>query len=184
MATRCARCLDEDVTLETFGVFRCPACGRVDADGRSLDAAPPAAPGAASDDPFGAPPPRVPPDVTERARAELTVASTRGPPAWLFGALIVTAVLTIASAVGTRAWGSAAVHLAMLGALATGRSWARVLCIALNFLSVVAACVALVMLRSYLPASVRPALVVGAFVDAIWIYVLFREDTVRYFTRT
>lgn len=183
MATRCARCQNEDVTLETFGVFRCPACGRVDADGRSLEVAPPAPVAAANDDPFDAPPPRIPMDVSERARAALTGVETRGPPVWFFGALIVTAILTLASAAGTGSWGSAAIHLAMLGALATGRSWARVLCIALDALSIIAVCVLLVLLRAYVPAFMRPALVVGALIDAAWIYVLFREDTVRYFTR-
>lgn len=60
-----------------------------------------------------------------------------------------------------------------------GRSWARVLSIALDLLSIVAVCVALVVLRDRLPPSATRALVVHALTDA----ALFREDTVRYFAR-
>lgn len=180
MANRCGRCQKEDVTLETFGVFRCPACGRVDADGRALDAAPP---GGADDDAFAAPPPWTPPDVAERARAGLVGGETRPPPTWLFGAVILTAIVALAGAVSTGAWSPAAVQVVMLGALATGRPWARVLSIALDSLSIVAVCVALALLRDRLPPAATRALVVHSLLDAAWIYVLFREDTVRYFTR-
>lgn len=182
MANRCVRCQKEDLTLETFGVFRCPACGRVDADGRLLDA-PSTSASAAGDDPFAAPPPWVPPDVTERARAGLVGVETKGPPAWLFGALTLSAIVALASAVSTGAWVPTAIHFLMLGALATGRPWARVLSIALDALSIVAVCVALVVLRRYLTPPLQRALVVGLVADAAWIYVLFREDTVRYFHR-
>ncbi|MDB4928579.1 MAG: hypothetical protein JWM10_1063 [Myxococcaceae bacterium] len=185
MANRCARCQQEDVTLETFGVFRCPACGRVDADGRALDAPPPA-PGAVASGALGsfdAPPPWVPPDVAERARAGLTTDATQGPPTWLFGAVLLMAIVSLASAVGTGAWIPTLGRLATLVALASGRSWARLLSIAGSGLSIVGACVALTVLRPYLPASAGPVLVVILVAEGAWLYVLFREDTVRYFSR-
>ena len=33
---RCPRCRAHECTLETVGVFRCPACARVDADGEVI----------------------------------------------------------------------------------------------------------------------------------------------------
>ena len=177
MANRCVRCQKEDVTLETFGVFRCPACGRVDADGNPLDAA------VASQQPFDAPPPWTPPDIAEQARAALVGAETRGPPTWFFGALLVSAIITLASAVSPGARAPAVLQVGMLAALASGRPWARLLAIAGSALSIVAVCVALAVLRAYLPPSATPALAVSALSDAAWIYVLFREDTVRYFAR-
>ncbi len=181
MANRCVRCQKEDITLETFGVFRCPACGRVDADGRALDAGPV---GAASEEAFAAPPPWIPLDVAERAREGLVGSEARPAPTWLFGAVIVTAIVALASAASTGAWSPAAIQLAMLGALATGRPWARVLSIALDLLSIVVVCVVLVLLRDRLPPFLTRTLLVHSLLDAAWIYVLFREDTVRYFART
>jgi hypothetical protein len=186
MANRCARCLNEDVTLKTFGVFRCPACGRVDADGRCLDA-PPAPPSGAAEgtaaDPFGPPPPLAHTDVSAQARAALTTVATEGPPAWFFGAVLVMAVVDLAVGVGTHAWVATLLDLAALAALATGRRWARALAIVSATLTTVGGCLALAFLRSYLPAYAGPVLVVSVAADAVWLYVLFREDTVRYFSR-
>ena len=107
MATRCARCQAEEVTLETFGVFRCPACGRVDADGRALDAAPSGPVEVAGDahGSFAEPPPWTPSDVAERARAALTVAETTGPPTGFLVGVLVMAIVTLASAASSgRQW--------------------------------------------------------------------------------
>jgi hypothetical protein len=186
MANRCARCQNEDVTLETFGVFRCPACGRVDADGRALDAPPPA-PGAAANGSRGAfdePPPLAPTDVTERARAALTGVETAGPPGWLFGTVLVMAIVDLATGVSTGAWGATLLELSALAALATGRRWARALALVSSGLSIVGACLALAFLRAYLPPRAGPVLAVSVVADAVWLYVLFRDDTVRYFSRS
>lgn len=180
MANRCARCQKEDVTLETFGVFRCPACGRVDADGRSLDASPSSVPDSPPD-PFGAPPPPV--NIAAQARAAVTTTASVGPPVWLFGAVLVMAVFDLAMAVGTRTWITRMLDLGALAGLATGRRWARTLAIVSSVLSIVGGVVALAFFRAYLPPFAGPALLVSVAVDALWLYVLFRDDTVRYFSR-
>lgn len=186
MATRCARCQAEEVTLETFGVFRCPACGRVDADGRALDAAPSGPVEVAGDaqGSFAEPPPWTPSDVAERARAVLTVAETTNPPTGFLVGVLVMAIVTLASAASTGAWVAAFLHFAMLAALATGRPWARMLSILGSGLSIVAVVIVLGWLRAYLPPSATPTLVVSLVADGVWLYVLFREDTVRYFARS
>ncbi len=185
MATRCARCQAEDVTLETFGVFRCPACGRVDADGRALDVVPstPAEVAGAAQGTFAEPPPWAPSDVAERARAALTVAETPSPPTGFLVGVLVMAIVTVAGAAATGAWIAALVQLAMLAALATGRPWARMLSILGSGLSIVAVAIVLALLRSYLPPVATAVLAVSAVTDGVWLYVLFRDDTVRYFAR-
>src|SRR6478752_7409919 len=35
---RCERCKTSDLALVTFGIYDCPVCGRVDADGNLLEA--------------------------------------------------------------------------------------------------------------------------------------------------
>ena len=185
MATRCARCQAEDVTLETFGVFRCPACGLVDADGRALDVVPSGPVEVASNpqETFAEPPPWTPSDVSARARAALTVAETPSPPTGFLVGILVMAIVTLVSAASTGAWIAALVQFAMLAALATGRPWARMLSIFGSALSIVAVVIVLGWLRAYLPPSATPTLVVSLVADGVWLYVLFRDDTVRYFAR-
>lgn len=185
MATRCARCQKEEVTLETFGVFRCPTCGRVDADGNILDTATPRTGEAASDErvSFAAGPPWIPPDVAERARAELTGVEADGPPTYLFAAVAIMGIIALASAMSTGAWMPTILRSATLAALATGRPWARTLSILGSALAIVGVFIVFGALRSFLPPSATPVLVVGLLAEGAWLYVLFRGDTVRYFTR-
>jgi len=87
------------------------------------------------------------------------------------------------SAASTGAWVAALLQFAMLAALATGRPWARVLAILGSVLSMVAVSIVLLWLRARLPPSATPTLLMSLVADGVWLYVLFREDTVRYFAR-
>jgi hypothetical protein len=186
MATRCPRCQKKEITLETFGVYRCPACGRIDADGKLLDiAAPPPEVPPEERVSFAPPPPKewVPPSgATPRLTAPV-VPSAGGPPTMLFAACGLVALGWIVAAVSSGSWGCAVMEIASLFPLISGRPWARVLSIVGSVTSVLACVFVLVVARGQLPPNAAPYLMLSCAADAFWLYVLFLPETVRYFQR-
>lgn len=185
MATRCPRCQKNEIALETFGVYRCPACGRIDADGKLLDlAAPPTDVPPEERVSFAPPPPKewVPPGATERVRP-ISSPDANGPPTYLYAGVGLMFFISLAGALTGGSWAFAIGRWATLFALWTGRPWARGLSIFGSFVEIVVITVGLAILRGRLPAAAVAVAVVGLAADAAWLYVLFRPDTVRHFTK-
>jgi hypothetical protein len=90
VATRCPRCKEHDLSLETFGVFRCARCGRMTIDGGPVedgatDAASVVTTGSAS---FAAPP-----------RIATAAATTREPlPRVVLTLVAIEAILCVVKA--------------------------------------------------------------------------------------
>jgi hypothetical protein len=129
MALRCERCRKSELTLESFGVYRCAGCGRVDADGNLLDAA--AADTIALDDAELEP-------VSDEAKARATFAPAPEPAARASGpaplassgptastlALALAGLVCVAGQIAIGAPTRAVIQLASFGALVTGKPWA------------------------------------------------------------
>lgn len=177
MALRCPRCQQNEIALETFGVYRCPACGRIDADGHVLDRSS-ASPAAVT---FAPPPPRawVPPGAAAAPPEPATGAS---PPGFFLVMLALDAVLIVTAAAATRSAVRAFVGIAFLLPLLTGRPWARALSL-FGATVEIAFCALVLLLVQQLSGFARGALVVDVVLQLVWIYTLFRADTVRYFAR-
>ena len=187
MATRCPRCQKQDISLETFGVYRCPTCGRIDADGLLLD---PAAPGVAAAAgavetgraSFAAPPPSawVPPG----APAPTPVAAPgSGPPIFFLAMVVLDALMTLGSAVSAGNVLCGILGLAFLAPLATGKPWARNVALVGAALEVLLIVVLFTAFRAYVPSDARATLGAELVIQALWVYALMRPETVRYFER-
>jgi hypothetical protein len=186
MATRCPRCQKKEITLETFGVYRCPVCGRIDADGNMLDiAAPPADVAPEERVSFAAPPPKEwvpPPGATPRIRVPV-VPTSSGPPTMLFAACGLVALGWIVSAVASGSWPCAILEITSLFPLISGRPWARTLSIVGSLFTLAIALGVLILARGQLPPNATPYLMFSCAADAFWLYVLFLPETSRYFQR-
>jgi hypothetical protein len=186
MATRCPRCQKNEIALETFGVYRCPACGRIDADGKLLDiAAPP--PDVAPEErvSFAPPPPKAwtPPGATERVRP-MELDSGSGPPTLLYAGVALMFFMSLANALTSGGWLFAVLRWGTLGALWTGRPWARTLSIFGSGLTIVGLSVMMAVLRSRFGPTQTAVVVVSVIAEVGWLYVLFRPETVRHFLRS
>ena len=176
VALRCPRCQQNEIALETFGVYRCPACGRIDADGHVLDPAS-ASPVAVT---FAPPPPRawIPPG----APAPAEPAAATGPPGFFLAMLALDAILIVTAAAATRSAVRAFVGLAFLVPLLTGRPGARAISL-LGATVEIGFCTLVLAMAHQLSAFARGALVLDVVLQLVWIYTLFRADTVGYFAR-
>ncbi len=185
MATRCPRCQKNQVTLETFGIYQCPACGRIDADGKLLDiAAPPAELPPDERVSFAPPPPKewVPAGATERVRPVAPVDAS-GPPTYLFAGIGLMFFMSLAGALTGGSWLSAVLRWGTLGALWTGRPWARNLSIFGSFIFIAGGIVVLTVLRAHLPRAAVAVAAVTLAAEGAWLYVLFRPETIRHFSK-
>lgn len=198
MALRCERCRTGDLTLESFGVYRCPNCGRVDADGNTLgdgvttDRADSTQPtiletGRAS---FAAPPPvpgpgpgsgPAPYTSLTSAAPSASMHASRDLPQVFLATLAVTGLIDAAGALASHSACSLVSLLFFYGGLLTGKPWARTLSMAGAVLTIGVCAMGFVMIHGN--PTVRIALGVVIMANAWWLYVLVRPDTVRYFAR-
>ena len=183
MGVRCERCKTHDLTLETFGVYQCPACGRVDADGNLVGQTPSAddtgpqifETGRAS---FVAPPPASPMAASVASAAPAATSST-GIPVLLLGTIAAIVLIDLAEAVQTDSPLSLLLQAGTMVALVTGKPWARALAMAGAVLMIGLSAMLFVALRG--PYGVVAAVTIA--MNAWWLYVLLRPDTVAYFSR-
>lgn len=187
MGLRCERCRTADLTLLRFGVYTCPNCGQVDADGNILadagtsraDSTQPTVieTGRAS---FVAPPPPSAP-LPAGSVAAAAPTGTRDLPGIFLATVAVLGLIDVAEAVHTRSVLTLVLQLGTMGALVTGKPWARTLAIAGGVLGIGLAAMLFVAMRGQSGYAVIATVVMGA--NAWWLYVLFRPDTVAYFKR-
>lgn len=178
---RCERCKTSELTLVTFGVYDCPVCGRVDADGNVLG-------GKGGDDTgpqtfeserasFVAPPPvgaSVPIVIRPEGKHDM--------PTVFLATMVISGLFDVGSALATRSILGFVLRVAFYGALLTGKPWARSFSIVGAGLSMVLS-VALVLVFPSASNLVRTLLTVSLVANGWWLYVLLRPDTVAYFTR-
>ncbi|MFO0683044.1 MAG: hypothetical protein U0234_13390 [Sandaracinus sp.] len=179
MALRCERCRTADLTLESFGVYQCPNCGRVDADGHVLDGR--------EDDKTG-------PQVLDTGRASFVAPPPPGAgvpiaaapsggremPKLFFATLVISGLLNLGSALMTHSVLGFVMSALFYGALFTGKSWARWLSVFGSLASIVL-CVLVIAVFRTAPPVVRMLLTVVVLTDGWWLYVLMRPDTAAYF---
>lgn len=182
MALRCERCRTADLSLESFGVYQCPSCGRVDADGHLLDARDDekTAPqlldtGRAS---FVAPPP----SGTSVPIAVVSPSTARTMPTILLATLVVSALLNLGGSLANHSILGFVLSALFYGALFTGKNWARVTSIFGSVVSVLLCLVVIVLVPSA-STALRILMTVTVVTDGWWLYVLMRPDTIAYFQR-
>jgi|GEM_PF-6085400 len=186
------------MVLETFGVFRCASCGRVDADGKLLDSAalPLPVPRVIADLPPSVaarqtPPREVvsepsqrftpPPPSTTAGAAAVEPVGKNGPPAIFFAGIGMMLLGTVFVVVATHQWCGLVLEVIVLTALASGRPWSRFLSIMFTALELVVIALMLLAGRHLLSPLGIFAFAQQAVVDGVWLYALFHRDTVRYF---
>lgn len=181
MALRCERCRTADLTLESFGVYQCPNCGRVDADGHLVDARDDDKTGPQVLDTgrasFVAPPPRTV-DVPITAAPQ----GAREMPKLFLGTLVVSGLLNLGSALMSHSVLAFVLSALFYGALFTGKSWARWLSV-LGSIGSILLCVLVIAVFRTAPPVFRMVLTVVVLTDGWWLYVLMRPDTAAYFRR-
>lgn len=192
MALRCERCRTADLTLVSFGIYQCPNCGRVDADGNVLEAHP-GEERADSTQPnllldtgrasFAAPPPMTTSPIASGLPAVPSPSGSTaqgGVPGVFLATLAVVALLDLVSAIASHDLLSA-LGLAFYVPLLTGKSWARTLSMAGAVLTIGLCAMGFVMVHGN--PTLRIALLTLIVANAWWLYVLLRADTVAYFSR-
>lgn len=174
------------MALVSFGVYQCPNCGRVDADGNPL--APPPQASVVIDDPAMAPrgsfAPPPPSPSTSFSAASVTVptrASNELPTVFL-ATLAALVLVDAGSALASHSVLGAVFQIATAVPLFTGKPWARTLAMAGAVLLIGLCGMGIAVLHG-LPGNVRIALAVVILTNAWWLYVLLRPDTVAYFSR-
>jgi hypothetical protein len=188
MALRCERCRTSELTLETFGVYRCPVCGRVDADGNLVDQP------AEGDDTgpvtletdrasFAAPPPpaTVAPIAASIPTTSTPTSASSGLPTTFLATLGVVALVDLAGAIAAHAIYSVIGLIVFYGGLLTGKRWARTSAMAGAVLTIGLCAMAFVLPQ--IGAQIRVAMVVLIGANAWWLYVLSRADTAAHFAR-
>ncbi len=192
MALRCERCRTADLTLESFGIYQCPNCGRVDADGHLLDARDDDRTGPQMLDTgrasFVAPPPAGPGPAglasapVRDLGAHASPSAARDMPTLFFGTLVVSALLNLGGALATHSVLGFVLSALFYGALFTGKNWAR---LSSMFGAAVSVLLCLVVIVLFPSAStvVRMLMTTIVITDGWWLYVLMRPDTVAYFRR-
>jgi len=185
---RCERCRTSELTLETFGIYRCPVCGRVDADGNLVGGEP--ADRADSTQPtlletgrasFAAPPPAPAPSPIAASLTPTTSTPSREMPRIFLVTLAITALIDVVGAMAGHSACSLVGLIVFYGGLLTGKPWARTVSMAGAVLTI-GGCAMLFVLVHASP-QLRTALAVVIAANAWWLYVLVRPDTVSYFTR-
>lgn len=188
---RCERCKTSELTLVTFGVYDCPVCGRVDADGNAVGGAPEAR--ADSTQPtildtgrasFVAPPP--PSALSASIATGPEIVGSGGIPMLFLGTVAALGLVDVAEAIQTRSPFGLLLQAGTMVALLTGKRWARTLAIAGAVLMIGLSAMLFVALRHVsVPGGNGYGIVaiVSIVLNAWWLYVLLRSDTVAYFSR-
>ncbi len=196
---RCERCRTTDLTLVSFGVYQCPVCGTVDADGNLLQSVhtEPAARADATQpnvrehavveagrSSFAAPPP-ISPMAAALAVQPASPASapigTHDLPKLFLATVVVLSMLDLVGAAQSRNIIALVLGLGTNAALITGKRWARTLNIAGAVCAIGGAAMIFVMAHGRGPLAI--VCVVGIVAYGWWLYVLLRPDTVAYFSR-
>lgn len=178
MALRCPRCSAHEIALETFGVYRCVQCGRIDADGRLLTSE--SAPGA----PAFAPPP--PAAVAGPSAADLVRKESLGgsaPPPFFLAMVSLDALLIGVVAIASGNIVRAFLSYGFLVPLMSGKEWARALALLGAMVEIVLVVVLFTASGVQWPGWLRALFVLDVVAQVVWIYTLFRADTVRYFAQ-
>lgn len=177
---RCERCRTAELRLESFGVYQCPTCGRVDADGNVLggERAHSTQPmtietGRAS---FAAPPPQ-----QIAAISMPTITGTRDLPTMFLGTVAVLGLIDMVEAVQARNPLTLLLQAGTVIALLTGKRWARTLAIGGAVAFIGLAAMLFVAFHGAAPYGVLCAVTI--VLQGWWLYVLLRPDTVAYFSR-
>lgn len=187
MALRCERCRTADLTLESFGVYRCPNCGRVDADGNVLGDGGATAERADATQPtiletgrasFVAPPP---PSPMVSAVSSLPATTGREMPGLFLATVGVLGLIDVVEAVQSRSPISLILQGSTMIALLTGKKWARTLAMGGAVLLIGLAAMAFVATHGAAPYGLLCAVTI--VLNGWWLYVLLRPDTVAYFSR-
>lgn len=178
---RCERCKTSDLTLVSFGVYTCPVCGRVDADGNLLDQPRGDATGPQTFETgtssFVAPPP-----VGAATPMVAAPPPTRDIPMVFLVTMGVLALLDIGAVMASHNVCGFVVRCSFYGAIFTGRPLARAWMMICALLSIAGA-VGLVVMFPTITPIVRALLTANVLANAWTLYVLLRPDTVAYFTR-
>lgn len=189
MALRCERCRTAELTLVSFGVYQCPNCGRVDADGNVLEKTP-GEDRADSTQPtiletgrasFAAPPPAATPSPIASGLSTASAMPSREMPGMFLATLAVAALIDVAGAIASHSLCTLLGLAVFYGPLLTGKRWARTLSMAGAVLTIGLCAMAFVALHGN--ATARAAFAVVIVANAWWMYVLLRPDTVAYFSR-
>ncbi len=194
---RCERCRTSDLTLVSFGVYQCPVCGTVDADGNLLqsDRTEPAARADATQpnvrehaivdagrSSFAAPPPISPIAAAMVSQPVSSAqASTPDLPKLFLATVVALTMLDLVAAAQSRNVLGLVLGLGMNAALITGKRWARTLAIAGAVVAIGGAAMLFVIAHGHGPLGI--ACIVGIVAYGWWLYVLLRPDTVAYFSR-
>jgi hypothetical protein len=186
MALRCERCRTSELTLETFGVYRCPVCGRVDADGNLVDQPADAddtgpvtlETGRAS---FAAPPPTANVAPIASTISTTTTNASGGLPTTFLATLAVVALVDLAGAIAAHAIYSVVGMLFFYAGLLTGKRWARTSAMAGAVITIGLCAMAFVLPQ--IGTSIRIAMTVLIAANGWWLYVLSRADTAAHFAR-
>ena len=91
------------------------------------------------------------------------------------------ALMSVATAVASNGWCGLLLEAVLLTSLASGRPWARWICVVFSVFELAFIGGVLATFRDRLPPIATPALILFATTDLFWLYVLFHRDTVRYF---
>lgn len=194
---RCERCRTSDLTLVSFGVYQCPVCGTVDADGNLLqsDHTEPAARAdetqpnvhavvEAGRSSFAAPPPISPIAAALAAQPSSTASAPIGThelPKLFLATVVVLSMLDLVGAAQSRNIIALVLGLGTNAALITGKRWARTLAIGGAVLAIGLCAMAFVVVHGRGPYGIASG--VGIVAYGWWLYVLLRPDTVAYFSR-
>jgi hypothetical protein len=184
---RCERCKTSELSLVTFGVYDCPVCGRVDADGNLVSGGEATTRGDSTDPnildtgraSFVAPPPPSP--LAASAQPVPDTAGSTGIPGLFLATIAVIVLLDVVEAIQTNSPISLLLQVGTMAALVTGKRWARTLAMAGAVLMIGLGGMLFVAMRGHAPYGALAAITIGT--NAWWLYVLLRPDTVKYFSR-
>ena len=179
---RCERCKTSELSLVTFGVLDCPTCGHVDADGNLVgpksgdDTGPQTFDTVQS--PFAAPPPAGAPAPPFVAVSPVG----REMPQIFLVTMAVSALADVGAAVVSRNLVGMVVRTLFYAALLSGKPWAR----SVSMVGAGLAMALCMLVAAVLPGAsvaMKILMTVLIVVNAWWLYVLLRPDTVAYFSR-